>query len=378
MAFSAEGARSGEVLLRRSRLYRIEHGSIAPHLDGAALPAIARGSSGEVRASDGGVNMHCAGLPQTESRPRRAVAHAKSVARREFPLVVRQEMARLGWHVWGYVATFNSPGLVGVRGEDLSMIFGKFFSAIRAQFNKLANFFWEADPIAQMQYEYDSAVEQLKEGRLGLEQYRALVERVSRQVKDGENQVAKLTAQAKAYLKAGDRETAGSIALQLTKARAQLDENRQQLVLHETAYGNNLKKIQHANKKLVEVKDKIQKYDADLKMSSAEAEVAQLSQSLNFDVTTDFGQLEDVIQRKIDANRGKVRVAADLSAEGLGRIEAEERMEQSMADDALKDLEVELGMRAPETTPVAAQTKDLGPAEEAVERRQSEKQTEKA
>ena len=30
------------------------------------------------------------------------------------------------------------------------MIFEKFFSAIRAQLNKLANFFWEADPIAQM------------------------------------------------------------------------------------------------------------------------------------------------------------------------------------------------------------------------------------
>jgi phage shock protein A len=258
------------------------------------------------------------------------------------------------------------------------MIFGKFFGAIRAQLNKLANLFWEADPIAQMQYEYDLAVEQLKEGRQGLEQYRGLVERVSRQVKEGESQVAKLTAQAKAYLKAGDRETAGSFALQLTKAKTALEENRQQLAMHEQAYSNNLKKIQFANKKLVEVKDKIHKYDADLKMSAAEAEVAKLSQSLNFDVTTDFGQLEDVIQRRIDANRGKVRVAADLSAEGLGRIEAEERMEQSMADDALKDLEVELGMRAPETTPVVAQTKDLGPAEEAVERRQAAKQTEEA
>ncbi|MEJ7604440.1 MAG: PspA/IM30 family protein [Kofleriaceae bacterium] len=242
------------------------------------------------------------------------------------------------------------------------MILGKFFGAIRAQFNKLANFFWEADPIAQMQYEYDSAVEQLKEGRIGLEQYRGLVERVSRQVKDGENQVTKLTAQAKAYLKAGERETAGSIALQLTKARAQLEENRQQLTMHETAYTNNLKKIQYANKKLVEVKDKIQRYDSELKMSEAEAEVAKLTQSFNMDVTTDFGQLEDVIQRKIDTNRGKARVASDLSTEGLDKINAEERMEQSMADDALKDLEVELGMRAPETTPVVAQQKDLGPA----------------
>ena len=36
-----------------------------------------------------------------------------------------------------------------------------------AQINKVANLFWEADPIAQMQYEHDSALEQLKEGRKG-------------------------------------------------------------------------------------------------------------------------------------------------------------------------------------------------------------------
>jgi len=255
------------------------------------------------------------------------------------------------------------------------MILGKFFGAMRAQLNKLANFFWEADPIAQMQYEYDLAVEQLKEGRIGLEQYRGLVERVSRQVKEGENNVSKLTAQAKAYLKAGDRETAGSFALQLTKAKTSLEENKQQLAMHEQAYSNNLKKIQFANKKLVEVKDKIQKYDAELKMSEAEAEVAKLTQAFDVDVTTDFGQLEDVIQRKIDTNRGKARVASDLSSQGLDKIQAEERMEKSMADDALKDLEVELGMRAPETTPVAAAQKDLGPAEEQ-KRKEADKVTE--
>jgi len=108
----------------------------------------------------------------------------------------------------------------------------------------------------------------------------------------------------------------------------------------------------------------------------AEAEVAKLSQSFNMDVTTDFGQLEDVIQRKIDANRGKARVASDLSSEGIDHIKAEERMEASMADDALKDLEVELGMRAPETTPVVATAKDLGPAETEAPAREPEKVTE--
>lgn len=243
------------------------------------------------------------------------------------------------------------------------MILGKFFGAIRAQLNKLANFFWEADPIAQMQYEYDKAVEQLKEGRVGLEQYRGLVERVSRQVKEGEALITKLTGQAKAYLKLGNREMAAQFALQLTKAKAQVAENQGQLKMHEEAYNNNLLKIQHANKKLMELKDKIHKYDADLKMSEAEAEIAKISTSFNMDITTNFGQLEDNIQRRIDTNRGKARVAADMSQQGLGDIKAEQALEASMADDALKDLEVELGMRAPETTPVQQAQKDLGPAE---------------
>lgn len=243
------------------------------------------------------------------------------------------------------------------------MILGKFFGAVAAQFNKLGNWLFNKDPIAQMQYEYDKAVEQLKEGRVGLEQYRGLVERVSRQVKEGEALVTKLTAQAKAYLKMGNRDMAAQFALQLTKAKAQLAENQAQLKMHEEAYNNNLTKIQHANKKLMELKDKIHKYDADLKMSEAEAEIAKISSTFNMDVTTNFGQLEDNIQRRIDANRGKARVAADMSAQGLGDIKAEQALEASMADDALKDLEVELGMRAPETTPVQQAQKDLGPAE---------------
>lgn len=242
------------------------------------------------------------------------------------------------------------------------MIFSKFWSAFRAQLNKLANVFWEADPIAQMRYEYDLAVEQLKEGRQGLEMYRGLVERVSRQVREGETHVKNLESKAKAYLKAGDRETAARFALELQKARQDLEQNRQQLQMHETAYENNLKKIKHANGRLVEVREKIQKYDAELRMSEAEAEIAQLAESFEVNVTTDFGQLEDLIQRKIDTNRGAARVAADLSSKGVAEIEAEERMEKVLADQALADLEVELGMRAPETSAPAATVKDLGPA----------------
>ncbi|HEY2433572.1 MAG TPA: PspA/IM30 family protein [Vicinamibacterales bacterium] len=242
------------------------------------------------------------------------------------------------------------------------MILQKFWSAFRAQVNKVANLFWEADPVAQMRYEYDRSVEQLKEGRTGLEQYRGLVERVTRQVAANRSQVQKLEAETKAYLKAGDRTTAAKFALELQKAKTDMQANGQQLEMHETAYNNNLKKIQHANEKLIELRDKIQKYDADLKMSSAEAEIAKLSETFDVNLTTDFGQIEQVIQQKIDQNRGKVRVAADLSSKGIADIQAEEKMQQVMADQALSDFEVELGLKSPETSPVASTAKDLGPA----------------
>jgi phage shock protein A len=242
------------------------------------------------------------------------------------------------------------------------VIVQKFWSAFVAQLNKIANIFWEADPIAQMQYEYDRSVEQLKEGRVGLEQYRGLVERVTRQVAANTSHVKQLEAQTKAYLKAGDRTTAAKFALELQKAKTDLGANQQQLEMHETSYGNSLKKIQHANGKLIELRDKIHKYDAELKMSAAEAEIAKLSQTFDVNLTTDFGEIESVIQQKIDQNRGKVRVAADLSQKGIAELEAEERMQSVMAEEALQNFEVELGLKSPDTATIAQASKDLGPA----------------
>lgn len=242
------------------------------------------------------------------------------------------------------------------------MIFGKLWRSLMAQVNKVANFFWSADPIAQMQYEYDLAVAQMKEGREGLEQYRALVERVTRQVAGDQQHVRNLEAKVKAYLAAGDRETAAKFALELTKAKRELAENEEQLKLHETAYNNNLMKIKHATGKLADVREKIQKYDAELKMSKAEAELAKLAQSFNFDVTTDFGQIEQTINDKISLNRAKVRVAADLSEEGIVDIHREQAMESALAEQALKEFEMQMGMVTPDTAGVEETAKELGPA----------------
>lgn len=247
------------------------------------------------------------------------------------------------------------------------MIFGKLWRAFAAQLNKVANLFWQADPIAQMQYEYDQAVDQLKGGREGLEQYRALVERVGRQVANNQTHVSSLEAKVKAYLQAGDRDTAAKFVLELQKAKKDLEENSNQLKMHEEAYNNNITKVKHASSKLASIKDKIAKYDAELKMSRAEAELAKLSQDFNFDVTTDFGQIESVLQDKISLNRAKVRVAADLSSEGIADIKQEQAMEKAMGEQALRDFEIQLGLVTPDTAKISEQQKEIGPAQRATE-----------
>ena len=244
------------------------------------------------------------------------------------------------------------------------MIFGKFFAALRAQLNKIANIFFESDPIAVMQLEVDQATDRLKEGRKGLEMYRGLVESVARQVTAGKANAAQLESQIKAHLKAGNRDVAAQLALQLQKVQTELAANESQYQMHESSYQNNLLKIQKANKDILKVREKIQKYHAELKMSAAEAEIAQLSESFNMDVTTDFGQIENVIQRQIDTNRGKARVASDMSSKGIETIKAEEAADKAMAEDLLSKFEVQLGLKSPETTPVAETVKNLGPTVE--------------
>ena len=67
-----------------------------------------------------------------------------------------------------------------------------------------------------------------------------------------------------------------------------------------------------------------------------------------------------MIQDKIGLNRAKVRVAADLSGEGLDTIKQEEAVEKALADKALREFEIEMGMVTPETVGVSADDKELG------------------
>ncbi len=232
------------------------------------------------------------------------------------------------------------------------MILDKFWRTFKSQANKLANAVWAADPIAHMQYEYDQAVAQLKDGRAGLEQYRGMMERLGLEADAGQARAADLDVRVRACLQAGDRDAAGRYALELRKVQQDVADKRSQLALHEQAYANHLAGIQLAGKKLAEIRARIQQYQAELKMSRAEADLARLSQDFQFDVTTDFGQIEQIVQDQIGLNRARTRVAADLSGQGAVDFRREQAVEGLLAAQALREFEARSALEAPGNPPL--------------------------
>ncbi|MFN8573781.1 MAG: PspA/IM30 family protein [Gemmatimonadaceae bacterium] len=247
------------------------------------------------------------------------------------------------------------------------MIMGKFGTAIRAFFNKLANLLWESDPHAILQLEVDQATQQIQVAREGLERYRGLVERVSMQVAAAKQNAQRLESQIKAHLQAGNREVAGQLAIQLQQVKQDQAANEQQLAMHTDAYNNNLLKLQQGQKDIAALRQKAQKLKADLEMAKAEAEIARVAEAVsetaipNF--STKIGQATELMEEQIAKHRGAARVAADMSSRGVEDIKAQQAAEAALGENLLKQFEVELGLVNAESAPVTQAQKTLGPTQ---------------
>jgi len=55
---------------------------------------------------------------------------------------------------------------------------------------------------------------------------------------------------------------------------------------------HSLKKIQHANEKLIELREEDHQVRRGTEDDSAEAEIAKLSETFDVNLTTDFGEIE--------------------------------------------------------------------------------------
>lgn len=228
------------------------------------------------------------------------------------------------------------------------MFFSKLWQTLWDQLAGIAYWGWGSDPLDRMQLEYDRAVEELKEGRQGLEQQRNLVEQIARQVRMHKERVALLEAQIRQHLAAGKREQAAARALEFNRAKEQLVESEESLAVYEESYERNFKKIQQATSRLAEVKQRINQYDHELKLTKAEAELAKVAENLDVDRGDDFVRFEQALSEKLTALRAQLRASTELSDRSLTEMEALAAAEEQQADAALLQFELDMGLDSTE------------------------------
>jgi phage shock protein A len=217
-------------------------------------------------------------------------------------------------------------------------------SAAGAQVGKLSRWVYGMDPIAIYQAEVDKSAEEIQEAREGLEQFRGHVARLQRQVASGAKKVEDLKGIIKNHLQNGNEDKATSYAIELQSTLVKLEKDKAKLIEQEARYEMNLKKMRLANQKIREAKEKAETLQSDLRLSKADAEMSKLAQ--NFEIKTssidNLSEIEDEIQRQIDANRAKGQVINDLGDDGIDRLDEQENLQKQQARKLLEQFKQEL------------------------------------
>lgn len=194
------------------------------------------------------------------------------------------------------------------------------------------------------------------------------VERLKAQSATLKKQVTELTASTTAHLKAGNRELAANLALDLRRVNDHLTENARQEKDAEEMYQNYLRQrdivIREAREKIEALSRKI----SQVELMEAQAELAKMASATPMgvgDAGDNLKRVEEGLQERHEQAAGTVRVTKDsVLGEDLKMKEAER---QALADQALAEFAANMGLSAElGDKPAAPVEKTMGPGQKTV------------
>jgi phage shock protein A len=229
----------------------------------------------------------------------------------------------------------------------------------------------KANPKALIEAEKENLRAQIARFNENLAQHAGFCERLMRQIKQLEAQEKELVAKAAANLKVGNRDAAGQYALQLQTVKAQLEENRGQLVEAEKTYQNLLAA---RDVTVREAKSKIQKLErmlSETEMLEAQAELQEMASGMIASVGGSgdtLNRVEEYLNERRDQAAGRARVAAGSMDMGDVQVKVEEQ--KALADQALNEFASAYGIEMPApaqsaaapAAPTPAPLKEMGPS----------------
>jgi phage shock protein A len=192
-----------------------------------------------------------------------------------------------------------------------------------------------------------------------------------RQLKNLEQKEKELTARTAANIKAGNRAIAGQVALELQTVKAQLEENRQQLVAAEETYKKLVKTRDVAVSDAQAKIEKLKRLISETEMIEAQAELQEMAKGVISGIGGSgdtLARVEEYLNERRDKAAGRARVAA--GSIDTSEVEMKEAEQAALAEQALSEFEVAYGFKTAtseenkneeKTAPPTGTVKELGP-----------------
>jgi phage shock protein A len=194
------------------------------------------------------------------------------------------------------------------------------------------------------------------------------IERLKAQSATLRKQVTELTAATTANLKAGNRDLAANLALDLRRVNEQLEENARQEKDAEGMYQNYLRQRDIVIREAREKIEALSRQISQVELMEAQAELSKLATATPMgigDAGDSLKRVEEGLQERYEQAAGTVRVAKDsVLGEDLKMKDAERK---ALAEQALAEFAANMGLSAElGEQPAAPVEKTMGPGQKTV------------
>jgi phage shock protein A len=201
------------------------------------------------------------------------------------------------------------------------------------------------NPEALLQVEMEGLRKHTADFNQALAQQAGLLESLVTRSKSLETEEKSLTQKVESVLRAGKRELASQLALKLQNVTVELADVREQLAGCETQYKELTRSrdvsVQAAKQRIESISRGIN----DMKLKKAAAEVTEMANGMisNLGAGGDnLNRIEAMVNEERSKAAGRIRVAKD--ATDVSSLEANEGLQQDLAEIALLDFEAKFGL----------------------------------
>ncbi len=243
---------------------------------------------------------------------------------------------------------------INIRSTQLNNMFRRLKNLIKGFFGLFIGGLEKRNPEALLENEKENLRKQISEFNKGLASHAGLVEKLMSKAKKLDRQEQELRAKTAANLRAGNREAAGRLALQLQTVDKEHDEVREQMEEADTRY-KELVKARDVSVK--SARDRIEQLSRDLDEMKADKAMAELNEMASGMITEIGGsgdtlnRLEDMIEDERTKAAGRARVAKDQI--DMSSINEKAAEQDALAEMALADFAAAEGIELESNTPAA-------------------------